>query len=73
MLTNNQTVDVGTGGPFQVPSLVGVASHAPFLHDGCAKTLEARFVDCGGGARHGNVAGMSDAERADLVRYLEAL
>ena len=37
--TNNATVDVGTGGKFQVPSLLGVAMHAPYLHDGCATTL----------------------------------
>src|SRR5262249_44320281 len=48
-LTNNQTVDVGTGGLFQVPSLVGVGWRAPYLHNGCAPTLEARFGDCGGG------------------------
>src|SRR5262249_10149621 len=34
--TNNTTVDVGTGGAFQVPSLVGVSHRAPFLHTGCA-------------------------------------
>ena len=42
-LTNAQTVDVGTGAPFQVPSLVGVGTRGPFMHDGCAKTLDDRF------------------------------
>ena len=37
-MTNNQTVDVGTGGRFQVPSLIGVGSRAPYMHDGCAPT-----------------------------------
>jgi len=36
MLTNNQSADVGTGGTFQVPSLVDLAHRAPYMHDGCA-------------------------------------
>jgi len=72
-LTNNETVDVGTGGAFQVPSLVGVAYRAPFVHDGCAPTLRDRFdASCGGDA-HGNVADLSDTEIDDLVAYLETL
>lgn len=35
--TNNTTVDAGTGGTFQVPSLRDVAFRAPYIHDGCAK------------------------------------
>ena len=31
-LTSNATVDVGTGGAFQVPPLVGVSLRAPYLH-----------------------------------------
>src|SRR5439155_27202210 len=31
-LTNNLNANVGTGGAFQVPGLVGVAWRAPFLH-----------------------------------------
>lgn len=50
---SSATVDVGTGGSFQVPSLVGVAARAPFMHNGCAATLEDRFGPCGG-SRHGN-------------------
>jgi len=34
MLTNNATADVGTGLPFQVPTLIGIASRAPYMHDG---------------------------------------
>ena len=52
-LTNGQTVDVGTGGAFQVPSLVGLATHPPYLHDGCAATLAGRFDPSCGGDRHG--------------------
>jgi len=71
--TNNQSVDVGTGGLFQVPSLLGLALHAPFMHDGCAKTLAERFDPACGGAKHGNTAQLSDAETRDLVSYLETL
>ncbi len=72
-LTNNQTVDVGTGGAFQVPSLLGVSAHAPFLHDGCAKTLLDRFGSCGGGDKHGHTSGLTEAEKKDLATYLESL
>lgn len=72
-LTNNQTVDVGTGGPFQVPSLVGVGSRAPYLHDGCAATLADRFGSCGGGDRHGITSTLSASDVSDLVAYLKTL
>src|SRR6266542_3415835 len=44
--TNNQPVDVGTGGIFIVPSLTGVGARTPLLHNGCAPTLQARFGAC---------------------------
>ena len=83
--TNSATIDVGTGllprygadeaGPreaFQVPSLVGVSTHAPYLHNGCALTLRDRFGPCGGN-RHGDTSKLSSAELDDLVAYLETL
>ena len=74
MLTNNQTVDVGTGGKFQVPTLHGVALHGPFMHDGCAQTLTDRFdAPCGGGDKHGKTSQLSKAQIADLVAYLQSL
>jgi DNA-binding beta-propeller fold protein YncE/mono/diheme cytochrome c family protein len=72
-LTNNTSADVGTGGVFQVPSLVGIAYRAPFIHNGCAATLRDRFDPVCGGDRHGNLAGLGDAELDDLVAYLETL
>ena len=74
-MTNNATVDVGTGGAFQVPSLVGIGSRGPFMHNGCAKTLADRFSDtaCGGGSKHGNVAGFSSNELSDLITYLQSI
>lgn len=71
--TNGQTVDVGTGGQFQVPQLHGMALRAPYMHDGCAATLRDRFtVGCGGSDKH--ASGMfTDAQVDDLVAYLETL
>lgn len=73
-MTNNLTLDVGTGLALQVPSLVGVARRAPFMHDGCAATLEGRFTrtECGGD-RHGDVTGLTASQIDDLVAYLETL
>ena len=72
-LTNNETRDVGTGGAFQVPSLVGVAWRAPFIHNGCAKTLLDRFDGTCGGDKHGDITGLTTAQIADLSAYLESL
>lgn len=72
-LTNNATVDVGTGKAFQVPSLRGIAFRAPFLHTGCAPTLLDRFGACGGGDQHGKTSHLSAAQLRDLVAYLETL
>ncbi len=72
MLTSNQTVDVGTGAAFQVPSLKGVGWRAPFLHDGCATTLAERFGPCGGG-QHGDTANLSPGNKTDLIAFLETL
>ncbi len=72
-LTNNATVDVGTGFPAQVPSLLGVGMRAPFLHTGCAATLADRFDPACGGANHGDVAGLTPAQIDALVAYLATL
>jgi hypothetical protein len=72
-LTNNKSEDVGTGGEFQVPSLLGVAYHQPFMHTGCAPTLRDRFdPDCGGRA-HGKTEDLDATQIDDLVAYLESL
>jgi len=75
MFTDNNTVAVGTGGIFQVPPLVGLAERAPYMHDGCAPTLRARFTDarCGGGDAHGRTAQLTEPQLGDLVAYLESL
>jgi mono/diheme cytochrome c family protein len=71
--TNNATVSVGPDGPFQVPSLVGLAWRAPYMHQGCAATLADRFGTCGGGDAHGKTSQLSAEQRADLIAYLETL
>jgi cytochrome c len=72
-LTNNGTFDVRTGGAFQVPSLLGLALRAPYLHTGCAATLAERLGPCGGGDAHGHMSGLTAQNLADLVAYLETL
>ncbi|WP_437982073.1 cytochrome-c peroxidase [Sorangium sp. So ce117] len=73
MLTNNLNEDVGFGEALQVPSLIGLSARAPFMHDGCAKTLRDRFDPACGGDRHGDVSALAPAQLDDLVAYLESL
>ncbi len=74
LFTNNQRFNVGTGGTFKVPSLLGVANRAPFLHTGCAPTLMDRFTTCAGPAGvHGDTSKLSPEQLKDLVAYLESL
>jgi hypothetical protein len=73
-LTNNQSVDVGSGGIYQVPSLLGLGLRAPYMHDGCAENIDALFKqpEC---ARTGHAQlGMLSAEdAANLQAYLLSL
>jgi mono/diheme cytochrome c family protein len=72
--TNNTSVDVGTAGVFQVPSLIGLAYRAPYMHTGCAATLDARLssMNCGGDGRHGGFS-LDAQQRAALAMYLRSL
>jgi hypothetical protein len=72
-MTNNATVDVGTGRKIQVPSLIGLGFRSPYLHNGCAVTIDDRFGLCGGGDTHGMTSALTAGERADLVAYLGTL
>jgi DNA-binding beta-propeller fold protein YncE len=73
-LTNNQTVNVGTGEALQVPSLLGLSHRAPYMHDGCASTIAERFGGtCGGGESHGHVKQLGASQFADLLAYLKSL
>ncbi len=70
--TNNATLDVGTGGKFQVPPLVGVGWRTPLMHGGCAATIADRFGSCATEG-HGNIATLSTTDVANLTAYLETL
>jgi cytochrome c peroxidase len=73
LLSNKQLLNVGTGGNFKVPSLLGVGARAPYMHDGCAATLMDRFTTCGGHDAHGQTSQLSPAELQDLVAYLDSI
>jgi cytochrome c peroxidase len=72
--TDSKTVNVGTGGGMQTPSLRGVVMRAPFMHNGCAGTLKDRFnPECGGGDKHGLTSRLTPAQISDLVAFMESL
>ena len=74
LMTNNLRFDVGTGGLFKVPSLLGVGARPPFLHNGCAATLIDRFTTCSGAPGvHGNTSMLTSDQLNDLVQYLDSL
>ncbi|MDP1829047.1 MAG: c-type cytochrome [Archangium sp.] len=68
--TNNATVDVGTGGFFQVPRLSELAWRSPLLHDGSLSALDARVFPTAGPEQHGKLSHLDAAGRADLLEYL---
>jgi hypothetical protein len=70
--SDDQMWDVGTGGEFVTPSLLGVGLRAPLMHDGCARDLKARFGVCGGSA-HGDVSLLPASDIDALVAYLKTL
>ncbi|HEU5076634.1 MAG TPA: cytochrome c [Polyangiaceae bacterium] len=71
---DNRAYDVGTGMLLFTPTLLGVGTRQPLMHDGCAQSLEARFGLCGGeGDRHGIVSHLDEAQTADLVEFLRTL
>jgi hypothetical protein len=76
LFTSGATVNIGTGGTFKVPSLVGLGLRAPYMHDGCAATLADRFSpirDCGGGDLHGNTGQLTVEQISDLTAYITTL
>ncbi len=70
--TDNRLVDVGTGGKFVTPSLLGVGLRQALFHDGCARNLAERFGVCGG-TSHGKPELLSADEQADLITFLRSL
>jgi len=64
---------VGTGlVPANVPTLLGVWSSAPYLHDGSAMTL-LDVLDHNVNDRHGTTSTLTAQQKADLVAYLRSL
>ncbi len=79
------SADRGTG-TYRVPSLHGVGSRGPLLHDGTLPSVEAMFDPArldeafaqklhGAGAVPGHLygLGLADQQRQDLITYLHAL
>lgn len=56
---------------FDTPSLTGLASSPPYLHDGRAATIEDVLAQTRG--TMGHTEQLSDADRAALVEYLRSL
>jgi len=67
--------DVGSGGPFKVPSLRNVSKTAPYFHDGRFKTLDetVAFMWDFYKKKNDSKDTLSDAEKRDLVAFLRAL
>jgi mono/diheme cytochrome c family protein len=76
MYTDNIAHQVGTGGAFVTPSLLGAGSRSPLMHTGCAVDVRARFSQaspCGGGNLHGNTASLTSQQVDDLVSFVRSL
>jgi Cytochrome c len=71
--TDNRAYDVGTGGVFFTPTLIGIGLRRSFMRDGCASTLRDRFGLCGGGDAHGETSHLVEDQVDDLVAYMMTL
>jgi len=67
--------DVGSGGPFKVPSLRNVSKTGPYFHDGRFKTLDeaVTFMWDFYKKKNDSKDTLSDADKRDLVAFLRAL
>lgn len=77
--------DVGTLGPasgsrmggpllgLDTPTLLGLSSTAPYLHDGSALTLEGIFAGRNTLDQHGRTTDLSASDLADLALYLRTI
>ena len=67
--------DTGDDGDevLDTPSLLSVSAHGPYLSDGRAESLNSVLEEHNPTNRHGNTRDLNDAERADLVYFLEGL
>ena len=55
---------------FDTPTLVEVWRTAPYLYDGRAASMRDLFAKFNTEGKHGNTAGLSDAEMNDLIEYV---
>jgi len=54
--------------------LLGLSTRAPYMHDGCAKTIMDRLTNVAcAGSNHGNTSALSGYDLMDLEAYLESL
>jgi len=65
-MTNNESLDVGTDGTFQVPSLVEVAVRPPYFHDGRTRQLIDTIDEHTG-------VDLTEEQRAAVAAYLRTL
>ncbi len=65
--------NVGSGGDFDTPHLLGIATTAPYLHDGRARTLEEIWTVYSTNDVHGVTSYMNKAQLNDLVEFLKTL
>lgn len=74
LATDEKMYDIATDLPkVNTPSLVGLATSAPYYHDGSATTLEAVLRNNGSIHSMGRTSRLSDAQIGDLVAFLETL
>ncbi|MCX6904778.1 MAG: hypothetical protein NTW03_15115 [Verrucomicrobia bacterium] len=79
LFTNRLPSDIGSKGPldstnfFDTPHLLGVASTAPYLHDGRAKTLEELWTVYQTNDMHGVSSYMNKHQLNDLIEYVKTL
>ncbi|MCA9628057.1 MAG: hypothetical protein KC766_10335, partial [Myxococcales bacterium] len=55
------------------PTLLGLWATAPYLHDGSAATLDEVLERAAKSGKHGDVASLSEGERAELAQFLREL
>jgi YVTN family beta-propeller protein len=74
--TNHQSFDVGTRKPtdntgrMDTAHLTNIALHAPYLHDGSARTLEEIWTVYNLEDKHGRTNDLTKDELNDLIEYL---
>jgi YVTN family beta-propeller protein len=73
--TTGEMVDpgLGSGVPYDVPSLIEVWRTAPYLHSGDALTLRETIMDFNWMQKRGRTKDLSEQERDDLLAYLRSL